>query len=599
MILSPSEPRTRTRAAGASARRPAAGLLSLLLLAGAPLLGQEVTPLRLTVEAALRVAETESQETAIAASKILVSASDIRVARSALLPQVDAQLQYMRTIRTPFVMPNIPGTEITLPFGNANTWNGGFDFSQLLYDGGRARATQKVAEESDHATRLDAVETTASVRVAVVEAYFGAVLAERQAQIAILTAEQLSNQLDTVELRRKAGEASDLDVFRANVEKENVEPQRIAALNDRDLALGHLRQLLNLPAGKPLLLEDDLTAGRIRPLPREKVDAIRGSAPKRSNLEASLHLVSSRDLDAKSAHAAVLPTVKLTAHFGGYAFPATTFPSSSNFMDDWSVTVNASVGKVSGAVGAYNNIDPRVEDIVCEELGIGREPISNQVVQRDRHAAFLGCIAIVGSGIEKFATEIRHLQRTEVREAEEAFGKGQKGSSAMPHKRNPILSERMAGCARVLRGNAMVGLENVALWHERDISHSSAERIVFPDSCILLDYMLQKFTKLMDGLVVDEERMLANLGQSYRLVFSGAVLLALVDKGMLRDDAYRVVQDAAMAAWRDGVDFGELIKRSDEAMAVMSPQDVDAAMDPAQYTAGRDVIFGRLEKLEF
>ncbi len=343
MILSPSEPRTRTRAAGASARRPAAGLLSLLLLAGAPLLGQEVTPLRLTVEAALRVAETESQETAIAASKILVSASDIRVARSALLPQVDAQLQYMRTIRTPFVMPNIPGTEITLPFGNANTWNGGFDFSQLLYDGGRARATQKVAEESDHATRLDAVETTASVRVAVVEAYFGAVLAERQAQIAILTAEQLSNQLDTVELRRKAGEASDLDVFRANVEKENVEPQRIAALNDRDLALGHLRQLLNLPAGKPLLLEDDLTAGRIRPLPREKVDAIRGSAPKRSNLEASLHLVSSRDLDAKSAHAAFLPTVKLTAHFGGYAFPATTFPSSSNFMDDWSVTVNASV----------------------------------------------------------------------------------------------------------------------------------------------------------------------------------------------------------------------------------------------------------------
>jgi adenylosuccinate lyase len=263
------------------------------------------------------------------------------------------------------------------------------------------------------------------------------------------------------------------------------------------------------------------------------------------------------------------------------------------------VTVSASVGKISGAVGAYNNIDPRVEDIVCEQLDIGREPISNQVVQRDRHAAFLGCIAIIGSSIEKFATEIRHLQRTEVGEVEEAFGKGQKGSSAMPHKRNPILSERMAGCARVLRGNAMVGLENVALWHERDISHSSAERIVFPDSCILLDYMLQKFTKLMDGLVVNEERMLANLGQSYRLVFSGAVLLALVDKGMLREDAYRVVQDAAMAAWSDGVDFGDLIKRSDEAMAVMSPQDVDAAMDPAQYTAGRDVIFGRLEKLEF
>ena len=186
-----------------------------------------------------------------------------------------------------------------------------------------------------------------------------------------------------------------------------------------------------------------------------------------------------------------------------------------------------------------------------------------------------------------------------MREAEEAFAKGQKGSSAMPHKRNPILSERMAGCARVLRGNALVGMENVALWHERDISHSSAERIVFPDSCILLDYMLQKTTGMMDGLVVDEARMLANLGQSQRLVFSGAVLLALVDKGMLREDAYRVVQDSAMQAWREGVDFGGLIKANAEAMAVMSPQDVDAAMDPDQYTAGRDVIFGRLEALHF
>jgi adenylosuccinate lyase len=263
------------------------------------------------------------------------------------------------------------------------------------------------------------------------------------------------------------------------------------------------------------------------------------------------------------------------------------------------VTALAAVGKLSGAVGAYNNIDPRVEELVCEELGIGFEPISNQVVQRDRHAAFLSCLAIVGASLEKFAVEVRHLQRTEVREAEEAFGKSQKGSSAMPHKRNPILSERMAGCARVLRGNALVGMENVALWHERDISHSSAERIVFPDSCILLDYMLQKTTKLMDGLVVDEARMLANLGQSQRLVFSGAVLLALVDKGMLREDAYRVVQDSAMQAWREGVDFGGLIKGNAEAMAVMSPQDVDAAMDPNQYLAGREVIFARLEKLTF
>ena len=263
------------------------------------------------------------------------------------------------------------------------------------------------------------------------------------------------------------------------------------------------------------------------------------------------------------------------------------------------VTAAAAVGKISGAVGAYNNIDPRVEDLVCEMLEIGREPISNQVVQRDRHAAFLNALAVTGSSIEKFSTEIRHLQRTEVREAEEAFGKGQKGSSAMPHKRNPILSERMAGCARVLRGNALVGMENNALWHERDISHSSAERIVLPDSCILLDYMLQKFTKLMDGLVVDKDRMLANFGASHRLVFSGTLLLVLVDKGMLREDAYRVVQDSAMKAWHDGIDFGDVVKADPEAMAVLTPAEVDAALDPDQYKAGRDVIFARLEDLEF
>jgi len=263
------------------------------------------------------------------------------------------------------------------------------------------------------------------------------------------------------------------------------------------------------------------------------------------------------------------------------------------------VTDNAAVGKISGAVGAYNNIDPRVEELVCADLGLGIEPISNQVVQRDRHAAFLSALAIVGASLEKFAVEIRHLQRTEVREAEEHFGKGQKGSSAMPHKRNPILSERMAGCARVLRGNAVVGMENVALWHERDISHSSAERVVFPDSCILLDYMLQKFTALIDTLDVNAARMLANLDQSQRLVFSGAVLLALVDKGMVRDDAYRVVQGSAMKAWNEGIDFGELIKADPAARAVLSADEIDAAMDPAQYQAGRQVIFARLEALAF
>ncbi len=262
-------------------------------------------------------------------------------------------------------------------------------------------------------------------------------------------------------------------------------------------------------------------------------------------------------------------------------------------------TADVAVGKISGAVGAYNNIDPRVEELVCAEIGLTPEPISSQVVQRDRHAAFLTTLALVGSSIEKFAVEIRHLQRTEVREAEEAFKKGQKGSSAMPHKRNPILSERMAGCARVLRGNALVGMENVALWHERDISHSSAERIVLPDSCILLDYMLQKSTKLIDTLVVSPERMLANLDLSHRLVFSERALLALIDKGMLREDAYRVVQESAMRAWQEDLDFGALLKQNEAARAVMSEDEIDLALDPSRNTGGHDVIFARLERLSF
>lgn len=262
-------------------------------------------------------------------------------------------------------------------------------------------------------------------------------------------------------------------------------------------------------------------------------------------------------------------------------------------------TDEAAVGKISGAVGAYNHIDPRVEEIVCSKLGIGVEPISSQVVQRDRIASFLSAVAITGATVEKMATEIRHLQRTEVREAEEAFGKGQKGSSAMPHKRNPILSERMAGCARVLRGNAMVGLEDIALWHERDISHSSAERIVLPDSCILLDYMLQKWTKLMDSLVLDTERMRSNLDASHRLVFSEAMLLALIDKGMTREDAYRVVQQSAMEAWHEGVDFGGLVKADADVQALMTADEIDAVLDPSAHTTGRDVIFSRLERLTF
>jgi len=210
------------------------------------------------------------------------------------------------------------------------------------------------------------------------------------------------------------------------------------------------------------------------------------------------------------------------------------------------------VGKISGAVGTYAHVPPEVERHVCDALGLEPEPASTQVTARDRHAQYLQTIALVGASIERMATEIRHLQRSEVAEVREAFGKGQKGSSAMPHKRNPILSERMTGMARLLRGYAQVGLENVALWHERDISHSSAERVVLPDASVALHYMLVKFNGLVGDLVVDADRMRANLESTRGLVFSQAVLLALIDTGMTRDQAYRIVQAHAMTAWDTG-----------------------------------------------
>ena len=207
------------------------------------------------------------------------------------------------------------------------------------------------------------------------------------------------------------------------------------------------------------------------------------------------------------------------------------------------------VGKISGAVGTYAHVPPPVEAHVCHALGLSIEPASTQVTARDRHAEYLATLAIVGASIERMATEIRHLQRSEVGEVREPFGKGQKGSSAMPHKRNPILSERMTGMARLLRGYAQVGLENVALWHERDISHSSAERVALPDASIVLHYMLVRFRDLIADLVVDDERMLSNLEATQGLVFSQAVLLALIEGGMTRDEAYSIVQRHAMSAW--------------------------------------------------
>jgi len=252
----------------------------------------------------------------------------------------------------------------------------------------------------------------------------------------------------------------------------------------------------------------------------------------------------------------------------------------------------AATGALSGAVGTYSANGPEFERAVLAGLGLAREDVSTQVVARDRHADLLSAIAIAGAGLERFATEIRHLQRTEVREVEEPFRAGQKGSSAMPHKRNPIVSERITGIARLLRGYAQAGIENVALWHERDISHSSVERVALPDATILLDYAQHLAVRVVEGMTVHPDRMLANLQATYGALYSQRALLALVEAGRSRDEAYRMVQDNAQRAWDQGVAFRELL-------AVAAPElDLDAVFDPTAYTRHAAEIVARLDALD-
>jgi adenylosuccinate lyase len=254
----------------------------------------------------------------------------------------------------------------------------------------------------------------------------------------------------------------------------------------------------------------------------------------------------------------------------------------------------AGVGKVSGAVGTFANVDPQVEEYICRKLGLRPAPISTQIIQRDIHAVFLARLAIIGSSLEKFATEIRHLQRTEVLEAEEPFGKGQKGSSAMPHKRNPVICERICGLARLLRGNAIAGLENIALWHERDISHSSVERIVIPDSALALDYMLNKFIQVIEGLQVYPQNMLANIAKTHGLLFSQRVLLALMDKGLARMKAYDFVQRAAMKTWREGSDFKKNLLADKDVVRYLSEKELDKIFNLDYYLRNVNKIFRRV-----
>jgi len=254
----------------------------------------------------------------------------------------------------------------------------------------------------------------------------------------------------------------------------------------------------------------------------------------------------------------------------------------------------AAVGKISGAVGTFAHLDPGIEADACARLGLTPARISTQILQRDRHAEFLYALASLGASLEKFALEVRHLQRTEVREVEEPFGSGQKGSSAMPHKRNPVVCEQICGLARLLRSNLVAGMENVALWHERDISHSSVERVILPDTAILAHYMLGKFTRVVEGMHVYPERMMQNLQGSNGLVFSGTLLLMLTEKGLSRELAYAAVQEAAMACWKTGRPFREIVGETPRITGTLSAGEIEEAFDLKRHLRHVDALFSRV-----
>lgn len=295
-------------------------------------------------------------------------------------------------------------------------------------------------------------------------------------------------------------------------------------------------------------------------------------------------------------------TIMAGRSHGVHAEPTTFGLKSALFFDEINRCIERigrakeiiSVGKISGPVGTYSNIEPYVENYVCKKLGLKPANISTQVLQRDRHAEYLSEIAIIGATLEKIAVEFRNLQKTEVREVEEPFGKGQKGSSAMPHKRNPVMCERITGLARVLRANAMVAIENVALWHERDISHSSAERIIIPDSAILLDYMLNQMIEIVRGLSVYPENMLTNLSKTKGLVFSARILVELEKRGLERRKAYDIIQRCAMKVWDKNINFKEALTSDSDFIKLVKAEKIDDFFDVAYYTKHVSVIFKKV-----
>lgn len=315
----------------------------------------------------------------------------------------------------------------------------------------------------------------------------------------------------------------------------------------------------------------------------------------RTDLEALLEALKDRAMEHKH-------TVMVGRSHGIHAEPITFglklaifYSEFTRHLKRWCAELeNISVGKVSGAVGTYAHLSPEMETAILARLGLHPAPVSNQVLQRDRHAAYFTALALIASSVEKIAVEIRHLQRTDIGEAEEFFHKGQKGSSAMPHKRNPVLTENLSGLARVVRGHALAAMENVPLWHERDISHSSVERIIAPDSTILVDFMLDRLTSVVRNLVVYPEKMLENLNRSKGLIFSEAVLLRLVDKGLTREEAYAIVQRNAMKAWEQGAEFMPFLLADPDVLARLTPEEVKSAFEVSHSVRWVDAIFDRV-----
>jgi len=295
-------------------------------------------------------------------------------------------------------------------------------------------------------------------------------------------------------------------------------------------------------------------------------------------------------------------TVMIGRTHGVHAEPTTFGLKMAMFYDEFRrhldrltrVQAEISVGKISGAVGTFANVDPSVERDVCRRLGLKPAPISTQIIQRDLHAAYVTLLALIGSSLEKLATEIRNLQRTEIQEVEEPFGKGQKGSSAMPHKKNPVTCERIAGLSRLLRGYAVAAMENISLWHERDITHSSVERVILPDASIVLDYMLQTMAQIIEGLIVHKDRMRENLFRTQGAVFSGQVLLALMAQGLSRTKAYELIQRSALEAWRNGRDFQEVLLRDPAVRRHLSAEALKRCLDPTRHLRYVNRIFQRV-----